>query len=61
MNYILEVLSILNRHALELCLDEEDHNQFHNGLSVLGNINMPKVLWFKESYDKITRYEGLYI
>ena len=41
--------------------DEENSSQFHNGFSLLGNINMPKVLWFKEPYDRITRYEGLYI
>lgn len=41
--------------------DEEDHNQFHSGLALLGNANIQKVLWFKEPYDKITRYEGLYI
>lgn len=41
--------------------DEEDHNQFHSGLALLGNANIQKVLWFKGPYDKITRYEGLYI
>lgn len=50
----------LNKYTLFIS-DEEDHNQFHNGLYLLGNTNMPKVLWFKEPYDKITRYEGLYI
>lgn len=49
----------LNKYTLFIS-DEEDHNQFHNWTSVLGN-NIPKVLWFKEHYDKITRYEGLYI
>ena len=50
----------LNKYTLFIS-DEEDHNQFHNGLYLLGNTNMAKVLWFKEPYDKITRYEGLYI
>lgn len=27
----------------------------------IGDANIQKVLWFKEPYDKITRYEGLYI
>lgn len=49
----------LNKYTLFIS-DEEDRSQFHNWTSVLGN-NIPKVLWFKESYDKITRYEGLYI
>lgn len=50
----------LNKYTLFIS-DEEDCNQFHNWVSLLGNTNIPKVLWFKESYDKITRYEGLYI
>ena len=50
----------LNKYTLFIS-DEEDHKQFHNGVSLLGNTNMPKVLWFKEHYDITTRYEGLYI
>ena len=49
----------LNKYTLFIS-DEEDPNQFHNWASVLGN-NIPKVLWFKEHYDKIARYEGFYI
>lgn len=41
--------------------DEEDHVQFHNGFSLISDDSMPDVLWFKETDDKITRYEGLYI
>lgn len=50
----------LTKHTLFIS-DEEDHNQFHNGLSLMGDRSMPEVLWFKEPYDKITRYEGIYI
>lgn len=41
--------------------DKEDSNIFHNGFSLLGGNDLPSVIWFKEPYDKITRYEGLYI
>ena len=41
--------------------DEEDHVQFHNGFSLISDDSMPDVLWFKETDDKITRLEGLYI
>lgn len=41
--------------------DKEDHDQFHNGFSLISDDSMPDVLWFKETNDKIIRYEGLYI
>lgn len=41
--------------------DKEDRDQFHNGFSLISDNSMPDVLWFKESDDKITRLEGLYI
>lgn len=41
--------------------DKEDHDQFHNCLSLIGDRSMPDVLWFKETDDKITRLEGFYI
>ena len=41
--------------------DKEDSNIFNNGFSLLGGNDLPSVIWFKEPYDKITRYEGLYI
>lgn len=41
--------------------DEEDRDQFHNGFSLISDNSMPDTLWFKETDDKITRYEGLYI
>lgn len=41
--------------------DEEDSSQFHNGFSLLGNINLPDVLWFKEYLDIIIKDEGFYI
>ena len=41
--------------------DEEDSKQFHNGFSLLGDKRLPNVLWFKEYWDRITKYEGFYI
>lgn len=41
--------------------DEENHDQFHNGFSLISDNSMPYILWFKEPDDKITSLEGLYI
>lgn len=41
--------------------DEEDPVQFHNGFSLLIDDSMPKVLWFKEPYDRVTILGEFYI
>ena len=56
--YVTSVTSI--KYTLFIS-DEEDHDQFHNGFSVISDNSMPYVLWFKETNDKITSLEGLYI
>ena len=49
-----------NKYTLFIA-DDEGHKLFHNGLTILGNTNIPRVLWFKEWCDKIIKIEGLYI
>lgn len=56
--YVTSVTSI--KYTLFIS-DEEDHVQFHKGFSLISDDSMPYVLWFKETDDKITRLEGLYI
>ena len=61
---VVELENATSRTSLKYTLfiaDEEDHVQFHNGFSLISDDSMPDVLWFKETDDKIIRYEGLYI
>ena len=50
----------VNKYTLFIA-DDEGHKLFHNGLTILGNTNIPRVLWFKEWCDKIIKIDGLYI
>lgn len=49
-----------NNHTIFVS-NYEDEKYFHNGSSILGNVGLPCVIWFKEFYDEITKAEGLFI
>lgn len=49
-----------NRYTLFIA-DNEDSINLHNGCSLLSDRSIPDILWFKESYDRVTILEGLYI
>lgn len=41
--------------------DNEDSSHFHNGCSLLSDRSIPDILWFKESYDRVTILGEFYI
>ena len=45
-----------NRYTLFIA-DNEDSSHFHNGCSLLSDRSIPDILWFKESYDRVTILE----
>lgn len=49
-----------NRYTLFIS-DNEDSSHFHNGLSLLSDRSIPDILWFKESYDRVTILGEFYI
>ena len=49
-----------NRYTLFIA-DKEDSVNFHNGLSMLNDISMPNILWFKEPYYRVTILGEFYI
>lgn len=49
-----------NRYTLFIS-DNEDSNHFHNGYSLLSDRSIPYILWFKESYDRVTILGEFYI
>lgn len=49
-----------NRYTLFIS-DKEDSANFHNGCSLLSDRSIPDILWFKESYDRVTILGEFYI
>lgn len=49
-----------NRYTLFIA-DKENSVNFHNGWSLLSDRSMPDILWFKESYDRVTILGEFYI
>ena len=49
-----------NRYTLFIS-DNEDSSHFHNGCSLLSDRSIPDILWFKESYDRVTILGEFYI
>lgn len=49
-----------NRYTLFIS-DNEDSSHFHNGFSLLSDRSIPDILWFKESYDRVTILGEFYI
>lgn len=49
-----------NRYTLFIS-DNEDSSYFHNGCSLLSDRSIPDILWFKESYDRVTILGEFYI
>lgn len=54
-------LPIGQNHYTLFISDKEDSVNLHNGWSLLSDRSIPDILWFKETYDRVTILGEFYI